>query len=155
MHIHKHNARGERKYSYTGTVLQQSATMLCLRAVFAMPDVTTDYAVFARGDVLTEWFYTDRWYNVFRLQQGEDGPLKGWYCNITRPAQWDAHALEWHDLALDVWIAPDGALLLLDEADFKRLRLSEDERAACRAAVEQVRGLVAAREEMFAEIGGA
>ncbi|OQY20658.1 MAG: hypothetical protein B6I35_10355 [Anaerolineaceae bacterium 4572_32.2] len=43
------------------------------------------YVALEPSDRWTECFYTDRWYNVFEIHAADDS-LKGWYCNITRPA---------------------------------------------------------------------
>jgi hypothetical protein len=63
-------------------------------------------------------FWTDRWYNVMRLELPEGGGLFGWYCNVTTPAQYDGENIHYADLDLDVRVSPDGEAEVLDEDEF-------------------------------------
>ena len=145
---------GREVFRYEGEVLQRDADVLCLRAVFAFDDVEFDCVTFRRGDVFTEWFYSVRWYNVFRIEDGASGALKGWYCNLTRPARLGEQCVSADDLALDVFVGPDGALQLLDEDEYAELSLSAQEHAAVLQAVEQIRQAVAAGCAPFDELRG-
>ena len=42
------------------------------------------------------------------------------------------------DLALDVWVSPDGAVTVLDEDEFDALELSDGDREAARGALRQI-----------------
>ena len=105
--------------------------------------------VFRRGDVMTEWFYDDRWYNVFKVEDDTGERLKGYYCNITRPAEISESTIAADDLALDVFVSPEGEITLLDEDDFAALPLTDEERQSAREAVEQIRTLLSKRESPF------
>jgi SAM-dependent methyltransferase len=49
-----------------------------------------------------------------------DGTLKGWYCDITRPATLSGGELVVEDLDLDLWRSADGTTVLrLDEDEFE------------------------------------
>jgi uncharacterized protein len=148
----KNNHRGEKLWQYTGEAVARGATWVCLDAYFNRDDVDAGYVVFRRGDRMTEWFYSDRWYNIFRLQDVQTGQLKGWYCNITRPALISDSTIAADDLALDVFIAPSGALTLLDEDEFAALDLTGADHAAALAAVETLRDLARQRIAPFDEI---
>ena len=50
-----------------------------------------------------------------RSPQGEP---KGWYCNVTTPASFDADGIRYVDLALDLFVHPDGRFTVLDEDEF-------------------------------------
>ncbi len=145
---------GREVFRYEGEVLQRDADVICLRAIFAFDDVEFGFVTFRRGDVFTEWFYSARWYNVFRIEDGASGALKGWYCNITRPARLGEQCVSADDLALDVFVGPDGALQLLDEDEFAELILSAHEHAAALRAVEQISEAVAAGCAPFDELRG-
>ena len=43
-------------------------------------------------------FWSDRWYNVMRLDLPQGGELEGWYCNVTTPAQFDGENVRYVDL---------------------------------------------------------
>jgi predicted RNA-binding protein associated with RNAse of E/G family len=84
----------------------------------------------------------------------EDGALRGWYCNIARPAVIADDEVAQVDLALDVWVRPDGTALVLDEDEFAALALTPDEAAAARAAVAEIRDLAGRRAPPFDPTGG-
>lgn len=148
----KRDARGNELLSYQGALLEIGADFVCIEAKFALPDRDLGYVALRRGDVWREWFYRERWYNIFRVQDGARGRLKGWYCNITRPAQFGTDWVAADDLCLDVFVYPDGRTLILDEAEFAALALPDTERAAARRAVQQIQQLVRNRQAPFAEI---
>jgi uncharacterized protein len=78
------------------------------------------------------------------------GTLKGWYCNITRPAQITAADVRADDLALDFFMRPDGEGFVLDEAEFEALPLTEVERTHAQAALQELQKLAAERSGPFA-----
>ncbi|MBE9508279.1 MAG: DUF402 domain-containing protein, partial [Chloroflexi bacterium] len=78
---------------------------------------------------------------IFEIHGG-DGRLKGWYCNITRPARIDAREVAAEDLALDLWVAPDGECRVLDEDEFAALPLTPVEREAAQQALAELQAMV-------------
>jgi len=142
--VFKLDAAGREVLRYDGRVLARGATWVKLEAIFQHDDVPMGEIVFRRGDRFVEWFYTDRWYNIFEVHAGDDDHVRGWYCNITRPARIAPHEIRADDLALDVLILPDGRLTILDEDEFAALDLAPAEQAASRAAVDALRGAVRA-----------
>jgi uncharacterized protein len=150
--VYKNNHQGEMVWHYTGEELDRGATWICLQAVFDQMLSDLGFVVFRRGDVFTEWFFSDRWYNIFRVQDGHTGALKGWYCNVTRPARILRESVHADDLALDVFVQPNGNIVLLDEQEFAELDLSTHERMAALRAVETLRTAVAVRHAPFDEV---
>ncbi|WP_143671836.1 DUF402 domain-containing protein, partial [Streptomyces caniscabiei] len=57
---------------------------------------------FGPGDVFTEYYWRDRWYAVKEVRDAGGG-LKGWYCDITRPAVLSGGEVVVEDLDLDLW----------------------------------------------------
>ncbi len=145
----KQNERGEKVWEYSGKESGRGATWVCVVARFDLPDKDRRYVVFRRGDTFIEWHYSDRWYNVFELHDVDDGHLKGWYCNVTRPAIISGDTVRADDLALDVFISPAGELLVTDEDEFAELDLSPDDRRGALEAVEAIRRAAAAGEAPF------
>jgi predicted RNA-binding protein associated with RNAse of E/G family len=150
--VHKCNHRGEVVWQYEAEVVERGATYVCLTAPFHRDDLDAGYVVFRRGDRFTEWFYSDRWYNVFRLEDVNDNSLKGWYCNIGRPARITSDVVAYDDLALDVFVSPRGEILVLDEDEFAALSLPEADARAARDAVDTIRALVARCAHPFNDI---
>jgi uncharacterized protein len=129
---------GREVWQYPARVLSRDDSCIRLEAFFNRDDMDLGYTVFRRGDRFVETFYSDRWYNIFAVYDKDDGRLKGWYCNICRPAEISRDAVRCEDLVLDVWIEPDGSVLVLDEAQFDELELSIHERRAARQATEEL-----------------
>jgi protein associated with RNAse G/E len=100
-----------------------------------------------RGDRFMETFYTDRWYNIFEIYDRDDGALKGWYCNVSRPALFEGdNCLSYVDLALDLWVAADGTQTVLDEDEFAELELERDIRMKALAALEELKSHFSQRQ---------
>ena len=131
----KRNAHSQPVWEYPGVVTAQDGPMLCLSALFDVNDRDDGYFAWQRGDRFVEWYFTDRWYNVFRIHDRTSDALRGWYCNLTRPAVVGADFVAWDDLGLDVFIYPDGNHVLLDEDDFRALPLSDADRQQAQAGL--------------------
>jgi protein associated with RNAse G/E len=73
----------------------------------------------------------NRWYNIFQIS-APDGTLKGWYANVGLPAELrpETGELQYVDLALDVWMEPDGRFVVLDQDEFDALLLEHMELVA-------------------------
>lgn len=147
--VYKLNADGTVKLHYDGVVLARTATEVVLRAPWTRGAYDLGYVTFEPGDVFEEHFYADRWYNVFAIHAA-GGTLKGWYCNVTRPAVFGPGEVRAEDLALDVWVWPDRRILVLDEDEFAQLGLGAGEAAAAREALAEIQRLARAGLPPFA-----
>ncbi|MEU3751178.1 DUF402 domain-containing protein [Streptomyces olivoreticuli] len=127
--------RARTKVRYPATVVRDDGTHLVVRAPWAgADDRDFGFVRFEQGDVFTEHYWRDRWYAIKEVRSA-DGALKGWYCDITRPAALDGHTLVVEDLDLDLWLSADGGTVLrLDEDEFEESGLrARDPEAADRA----------------------
>ncbi len=134
---------GSLSYRWAGEVLERHADHLLFGAVFEQDYRDLGYVVFERGDVFYEYYYFHRWYNVFQIYSAA-GELKGWYCNITKPAALADGELRFTDLALDLFAYPDGSSLPLDVEEFEehaRTLYAPDDTARARAAFEELQRL--------------
>jgi len=154
--VDKLNLAGEVTVTWRGQVLRRSQNEMVLEAIFTHSPRDLGYVRMGPGDRFVEHYYTDRWYNVFALYDAKDGVFKGWYCNITRPAEisrepgggWRVRAV---DLALDYFRQPGGREFILDEDEFAALPLDAAEVSAARAALAELRALANAGQDPFAE----
>ena len=139
--VHKLDARGREVWTYTGKALRRSPSSVTLEAIFDREDDDLESVRLRRGDRFVETFYADRWYNVFAVHDVATDALKGWYCNVTRPAYLGEADIYAEDLALDIVISPEGTVRLLDEDEYASLEMSEAERQEVRRAVAELREL--------------
>ena len=135
----KRNLAGEVTWQYEGRVLRRGATCVVLEAFFNRDDMPFMDVVLKRADRFMETFYSDRWYNVFEIYDRDDGKLKGWYCNIGYPALLEEGAVSYIDLALDLWVAANGAQTVLDEDEFLALPIDVMTRAQAISALEELK----------------
>lgn len=147
--IHKCNHLGEIELTYTGTLIERHATRVCIKARFKAKTRDLGYIVLKEDDIFTEWFYSNQWFNIFRVEDVDTGDMKGFYCNITRPASIHDDYVAADDLALDVFVKPNGETLLLDEDEYDDLPLSDDERQHVKQAVDRLYQWVAERITPF------
>jgi uncharacterized protein len=92
------------------------------------------------------YFWSDRWYNVMRLERPQGGKLDGWYCNVATPVQFDGEYVRYVDLDLDVRVSAAGEPEVLDEDEFlensARMGYPPDVIEQSRRAVDELMALV-------------
>ncbi|MFF8017568.1 DUF402 domain-containing protein [Streptomyces sp. NPDC007929] len=127
---------GRTKIRYAGELLADDGTRVAVRAPWAGSGVRDfGFVRFEPGDVFTEYYWRDRWYAVKEVRSAA-GALKGWYCDVTRPARRTGGELVVEDLDLDLWRSADGTdVRRLDEDEFAESGLGEADPDAARAAL--------------------
>ncbi|MFQ3646382.1 MAG: DUF402 domain-containing protein [Anaerolineae bacterium] len=138
MQVVKRDLNQRETLRYHGELTYRDATSACIHARFAFPTRDLGYLLLKEGDLFVEWFYTDRWYNVFLIYDVDDARFKGAYCNFTLPATITDSAIYWDDLALDLWVDPLGRWRLLDEDEYDALPLDMATQQAVAAAQRQL-----------------
>ncbi len=133
--VNKLNLNHELVIAYGGAVLERTPESIVLEARFSRETMDLGYTVLEHHDRFVEHFYADRWYNIFEIHSVHDDHLKGWYCNIVKPAVFSAEAIEQVDLALDLWIDPDGSYQVLDREEFEALPIDRTTRLRAQQAV--------------------
>ena len=73
----------------------------------------------ASGTLSTEFYWLDRWYNVFRFCN-PDRTLRSFYCNVNAPPSFDGDVLSYVDLDIDILVQPDFSYQVLDLEDFEK-----------------------------------
>jgi hypothetical protein len=127
---------GRTKIRYPAELLRDDGVRVSVRAPWAGEGVRDfGFVRFEPGDVFTEHYWRDRWYSVKEVRAG-DGTLKGWYCDITRPATLSGTDLVVEDLDLDLWRSADGTdVRRLDEDEFAESGLARTDPRAAAAAL--------------------
>jgi hypothetical protein len=138
MKILKKNLAEEVLWQYDGVELARNETSVTVEAFFNRDDLPFQEIVLKRNDRFVETFFTDKWYNIFEIYDRDDGSLKGWYCNLTKPAAIDAESVAYVDLALDLWVSADGRRKVLDEDELDELGLDEEMRAKVFAGLHEL-----------------
>ena len=148
----KQDSQGTEKTRYQGELLERLPLGIVIQAKWTQPTKELGYTCFEPGDTFTEYYYSDRWYNIFAIL-AVDGKRKGWYCNVAQPAVIFEECIEQIDLLLDVWVNPEGELLVLDEGEFAAATLSEEQRTGAREGLRKLLELLETRREAFSPLG--
>jgi protein associated with RNAse G/E len=129
-----------------------NGSLLVLDAVFDEEIEHDLLGTISAGTISTEYYWLDRWYNVFRFADA-DGRLKSFYCNVNQPPSFDGRVLSYIDLDIDVLVAPDLTYKVLDVDDFEenaqRYAYPDEVQANARRAQAELIELIEARAFPF------
>ena len=114
--MRKYDGREHRRWP--ARLAKREGSLLVLDAVFEEEIEHDLLGTIALGTVSTEYYWLDRWYNVFRFSD-QGGKLKSFYCNVNQPPSLDGQVLSYIDLDIDVLVAPDLTYKILDLDDFE------------------------------------
>jgi uncharacterized protein len=145
----KLDTRSRVKLRYPAAVVERRPHGVVVRSTWTVPTRDLGCVRFEPGDRFTEYYYTDRWFDVQEVA-GADGRRKGWYCDIAEPAVIEGDQLRLVDLELDVWVSAAGEPLILDEDEFAVLPLSDAQRAGARRGLQALLAMLEARRDAFA-----
>jgi len=149
----KQDPHGNEKIRYQGEIRKHLAHGVVIQAQWTMPRRDLGYVVFETGDRFVEYYYSDRWFNIFDIADAQ-GTRKGWYCNIAEPAHITEHQIAQVDLLLDVWVSPDGKPLILDEDEFATdTMMSDAQRRGAQTGLQALLKMLEARQEAFSRSG--
>lgn len=144
--MRKYDGREHRRWP--ARIAKREGSLLILDAVFEDEIEHDLLGTIARGTVSTEYYWLDRWYNVFRFSDA-DGKLRNYYCNVNQPPSFDGKVLSYIDLDIDVLVAPDLTYKILDlddfEANARAYAYPEDVQANAHAALNELIKLIEAR----------
>lgn len=139
---------GTEHRSWRAHVSGQTGPLLIVDAVFNEEIEHDLIGIIASGTVSTEYYWLDRWYNVFRFSDR-------YYCNVSMPPSFDGNVLSYVDLDIDVLVKPDFSYQVLDLDDFednaRALNYPLEVRENAHAALAELIGLIEARSFPFDE----
>ncbi len=104
------------------------------------------------GTLSYEYYWLDRWYNVFRFHE-PDGTFRNYYCNINMPPVYQGDVLNYVDLDIDLIVDCLGRYAILDRDEFEANKLhfeySPDICEMAAAAIDELAGLIKSAEFPF------
>jgi len=105
-----------------------------------------------RGTISYEYYWLDRWYNIFRFHE-PDGNFRNYYCNINMPPTYQNNVLDYVDLDIDVLVRDDLSLKMLDEDEYRRnsevFNYPDELKASVERSLEELLNLIRNREFPF------
>jgi len=138
MKIIKKNHKDEVTWEYEGKLIRREENYAIVEALFNRDDLPFQEIVLKRDDRFVETFYTDKWFNIFEIYDRDDGKIKGWYCNITKPAEISENEIAYSDLILDLWVNAEGKQVVLDEDELEELNVDEELRKKIYASLDEL-----------------
>lgn len=142
---------GSVKIEYKGTLRNRSSEHISIDTGWSREPLDLDYVLLETEDRWIETFYLDRWYNIFRIASGE-GDLKGFYLNISKPPVIEGNLISWEDLAIDIWVRPDGTYIILDMDEFEELEIDDGTRKRALEGLENAKEFVERKEGPLSEL---
>lgn len=113
-----------------------------------------ELGVIRPGTVSYEYYWKQKWYNVFRFHEPE-GTLRNFYCNINQPPQLSEGVLDYVDLDIDVLVWGDFSFEILDLDEFeqnsKLYGYTENLVLRCRETLVELQELIAGKGFPFSE----
>ena len=138
--------------TWTAQVLQQDGPLLVLDASFDREIQHDLLGTIASGTRSVEYYWLDRWYNVFRFAH-ESGQLRNYYCNINEPPVFDGRILSYVDLDIDILVEPNLSYRIVDLEDFEsnaaRFAYPEEIRRGAQNGLDELVELIKRREFPF------
>lgn len=99
--------------------IERSESLLTFVGEFEKEVVHSDLGVIRRGTISYEYYWLDKWYNVFRFHEPSGG-LRNFYCNVNIPPVFENNILDYIDLDIDVLVWKDFNYQILDLDEFER-----------------------------------
>ena len=106
--------------SWTAELIRRDGSLLVFDAKFSEEIVHDLLGTIAVGTHSLEYYWLNRWYNIFRFAQ-PDGQLRNYYCNVNQPPTFDGKTLSYVDLDLDILVAPDFSYQILIPKTSRRM----------------------------------
>ena len=137
---------------WSASLLSQDNDLLVLDAKFE-EEINHDLlGTIELGTVSLEYYWLNRWYNVFRFSSPA-GILRNYYCNVNVPPTFDGGLLTYIDLDIDILVAADLSYRILDLEEFEenatRYGYSDDVKANAHKALDDLISLIENRQFPF------
>lgn len=116
--VHSRSYDGRIKRSWRARLSRLEDSLIVLEGVFEEEVRHALLGTIAEGTLSTEFFWTDRWYSVFRFRE-PGGALRNFYGNINTPVTLSDGVLSFRDLDIDVLVTPEFSYQILDEEEFE------------------------------------
>ncbi len=104
--------------SWTAELTDQNNSLITFVGIFEQEVNHRDLGVIRRGTISYEYYWLDRWYNIFQFHEPE-GDLRNFYCNISQPPIFNKNTLDYIDFDVDILVWKDFSYHILDLEEFE------------------------------------
>jgi protein associated with RNAse G/E len=110
---------GSIRRSWQCEFIRQDDSLLVFVGEFETDVSHSEIGFIKKGTVSYEYFWLDRWYNIFRFHE-PSGEVRNFYGNIAMPPKFEDGILDYVDLDIDVLATPGLELTVLDRVEYER-----------------------------------
>ena len=107
--------------TWNAELKSQKESLLIFEGVFEEEINHNILGVIRRGTISYEYYWTDRWYNIFRFHE-PNGDLRNFYCNVSQPPTMNGNILDYTDFDIDILVNADLSYQILDVDEFNENR---------------------------------
>lgn len=104
--------------SWNCELIKTAESLLIFKGIFSSEIKHADLGIIRPGTISYEYYWLDRWYNVFRFHE-PDGAFRNFYCNVNTPPNYSAGVLDYIDLDVDVLITKEFEIEVLDLEEYE------------------------------------
>jgi len=104
--------------SWPADLVEQRGPLIVLTGVFEGEVEHEMMGTISHGTKSVEYYWLDRFYNVFHLTESS-GHFRSFYCNIATPPVLAGNVLTYIDLDIDVLVEPDFSYRIIDVDEFE------------------------------------
>lgn len=116
--INSRKFNGKVHRTWQAELIEKKENRLTFVGIFEKEVKHSNLGVIRRGTISYEYYWLDRWYNIFRFHE-PDGSLRNFYCNISQPPSINGNVLDYIDFDIDILVWKDLSFEILDVEEFK------------------------------------
>ncbi len=134
--------------SWKAEFIKKKDSLLTFVGEFEQEVKHSHLGVIRRKTVSYEFYWLDRWYNIFRFHE-PNGDLRNFYCNLNMPPTFERDVLDYVDLDIDVLVWSDYSFEILDLDEFEEnsinFNYSQEIHNQVRKSLEELKTMIANR----------
>jgi len=150
--VNSRNFDGTLRRSWKAKLITQDDELIEMVGEFEFDVEHPDLGHIQRGTISYEYYWLDRWFNVFRFHEAT-GEFRNYYCNINLPPIFENGILDYVDLDIDVLVDKDWQTKVLDVEEFeenvRRFSIPEAVCETAKNAVAKLLSLIETRQFPF------
>ena len=140
--VNSRNFDGTLRRSWKARLIKYDQAVIEMVGEFELDVEHPELGHIHRGTLSYEYYWLDKWYNVFRFHEPQ-GEFRNYYCNINMPPSFENGMLDYVDLDIDVLVDSDWRIKVLDLEEFdEHVRLFSIPDDVCRSAKQAVDQLI-------------
>lgn len=116
--VNSRNFDGSIRRTWQCKLIERNEPLLIFVGIFDRDIEHADLGLIKKGTISYEYYWLDRWYNIFRFHE-RDGTFRNYYCNINMPPSFADGVLDYVDLDIDLVVWPDGTYKELDRDEYE------------------------------------